>query len=248
MKTPIISSFDSIDLCQLSQTRLTNRMDEKFLIPIDWLPSLLQAVSTDYFMLEVNQQRLLNYHTLYFDTPDNQLYLSHHNGKLNRFKIRKRSYTETASRYLEVKQKTNKGRTIKKRIPSHSELHQLSLEEKAFLRELIPLAPDLLEAKTANRFQRITLICKNMTERCTIDLNLQFENHRNQVDHDAVAIIEIKHRQHIRSSKLFHQLAQQGINSTSFSKYCIGRVLTEPLLKANAFKPKIKQLSKLIQN
>ena len=44
------------------------------------------------------------------------LYHDHHNGKLNRYKVRRRRYIDTDTEFLEVKLKNNKKRTIKSRI------------------------------------------------------------------------------------------------------------------------------------
>ncbi len=61
-------------------------------------------------------KRLNHYRTLYFDTPDFELYLLHVNGRADRYKVRSREYTDTHLSYLEVKHRTPKDRTIKERL------------------------------------------------------------------------------------------------------------------------------------
>ena len=45
-----------------------------------------------------------------------KFYNDHHNQRVNRHKIRFREYVDSGLIYLEVKCKTNKGKTVKKRL------------------------------------------------------------------------------------------------------------------------------------
>ena len=71
--------------------------------------------------------------TLYFDTPDRQMYAEHQRGRKNRQKIRVRRYESSGVSFLEVKRKNNKGRTDKKRmeiadrVPQPSEYSELQV-------------------------------------------------------------------------------------------------------------------------
>ena len=56
-----------------------------------------------------------DYKSLYYDTEDWKFYLDHHNGRVNRNKIRFREYVGSKLTFLEIKLKNNKGKTIKKR-------------------------------------------------------------------------------------------------------------------------------------
>lgn len=247
MNAKLASRFDAIDLNDLDQVQLMERTDRKFLVPAKKLPAILQTISADYYILEINNKRLLQYHTHYFDTADDQLYRNHHNGKLNRYKVRKRTYIDTQTSFLEVKFKNNKGRTIKRRIETTEEI-ELTEKEKDFLRHAFPIAPEKLQPTSINEFQRMTFADKQFTERCTIDFNLQFKSKEATVKHDEFAIVELKQDRYSRTSKLQQCLLENRIKSTGFSKYCIGRVLAETNLKKNTFKPKIRSLNKLIQN
>ena len=103
-------------LDSLKNAVLMNRVDSKFLLPSALAADLLANMSEEYSVLEINGLRAFNYRTTYYDTPQLAHYLAHHNGRLNRFKIRKRTYVESASSYLEVKFKDNRGRTTKTRM------------------------------------------------------------------------------------------------------------------------------------
>ncbi len=68
----------------MNAVRLMDRTDSKFVLPIGRLSVLLAGTSTDYRVLEIAGKRLMTYKTLYYDTPDLQLYHRHHAGHLNR--------------------------------------------------------------------------------------------------------------------------------------------------------------------
>lgn len=115
MKTKFL---DTIQLEEMEQVKLMNRTDTKYWFHFKHLQELLQEIKNDYFVLEINQKSELPYSTTYYDTLNNSMFLEHHNGKLNRYKVRRRSYVSSEICFLEMKFKNNKGRTIKKRISS----------------------------------------------------------------------------------------------------------------------------------
>ena len=95
----------------MDSVSLMKRVDTKFIIHIEQLPQLLDIVYNDYRVLEINQNRVMTYKSNYFDTPNSNLYLLHHNGKSSRVKVRIRNYVESNLFFLEVKQKSNRGNT-----------------------------------------------------------------------------------------------------------------------------------------
>ena len=73
-------------------------------------------LSNHYQVLEINNMRILPYSTTYLDTSDYLFYYQHVRGEFERYKLRYRKYEATNESFLEIKKKTNKGRTIKWRI------------------------------------------------------------------------------------------------------------------------------------
>ncbi|MFW6222093.1 MAG: VTC domain-containing protein [Bacteroidota bacterium] len=110
-----LESFTSIELEKLNSVALLNRFDSKYVLPINRLPAFIKLLSSSYNILKIDEARTFDYSTLYYDTPDNQMYYNHVRGKLNRFKVRRRKYNTTGESFLEVKFKNNKSRTIKHR-------------------------------------------------------------------------------------------------------------------------------------
>lgn len=239
----ILESFDSVSLKELECVSLLDRMDSKFVFAAHLLPEILQQAKGKYRVLTIENETVFTYRSLYFDTCDNKLYLDHHNGKSNRFKVRFRTYVNTGTSYLEIKFKTKNGRTLKKRIKKENIETVLSEESKKFINENIPIGPESLEPKIYSTFLRITLVNYSLTERVTIDFSLAFENESQSTNLHNIAIAEVKHI--VNDSDFIEILKTQGIESVSMSKYCIGRILTGEKIKYNRFKPQLMLVNKI---
>lgn len=246
--TPLLSSFDSISLAEMDKVKLMNRVDAKYIINNSQLPGLLKKALCHYRVVEIGSKRLIPYSTIYFDTDDTEMYLMHHNGKLNRFKIRMRSYVDSEISFLEIKTKNNKGRTTKNRIRIPNEqFESMTLEEKEqiFLKEMnIKSFP--LEAQIQNEFRRITLVDKELTERITLDTYLSFQNLSTKQSETVEDLVIIEIKQDGDGKSHFRQyLNEIRINSGSMSKYCLGMMLVNPDLKSNGFKNKLRKINKV---
>ena len=243
MKT---SGFIPIQLEQMNQVQLMNRTDQKFWFHSDHLKDLLLAVSDEYYMLNVNGEYEIPYSTTYYDTWNNAMYISHHNGKLNRYKIRRRSYLSSGISFLEIKKKNNKGRTIKKRIPGEYPRESFTTEESEFIYTHTPFLCEELIPSLTNGFSRMTLVNKNFMERCTIDMGLTYDWKDRRIQFENLAIIEVKREGKLLTSPMVAALKYGRIKPSGFSKYCMGRSVTDPGLKKNAFKKKIRRIEKTI--
>jgi len=238
--------FEKISLEKIERVKLMKRHDKKYWFLVHEIQDVLNYVSDQYFALSIDNNEVLPYSTTYFDTKDNKMYLDHHNGKLNRYKVRKRTYVSSCTSFLEIKFKSNRGRTIKNRILIDSHKSNFSIPEETFLNGSLPYNTNELEPTLQNRFNRVTLVNRNMKERCTIDLNLQFENGSKTIYLDDIVIVEIKTEGITSNSPLIRALRDMRIKPSGFSKYCVGRTLTDDNLKNNSFKAKIRNIEKLL--
>src|SRR5215207_10925981 len=84
----IARRFDSLPLNPAEENSSVSRMDRKFLVRTDKVPTLLAQVEGDYQGLDVGSVRLCRYVTTYFDTSDLSFYHAHHAGRLPRMKLR----------------------------------------------------------------------------------------------------------------------------------------------------------------
>ena len=294
----------TLDLDRIAAVRLMNRVDTKYLVDERRCMELLERAADQYYVQIIDDCRACRYATLYYDTPQWDMYHLHHNRRLTRQKIRTRTYVETGVTYLEVKNKSNKGRTHKRRMALDRSLFAAAATDTAaadFLRREARYAPETLSPSLATRFVRVTLVNHAMTERLTIDFDLHFDNVRaagggnkdmngcgnmdinscvdmdmnSCVDMDMngrgdngmtgmdncfrpaaeashghtaslgrLVVIELK-QDALAPSPMKQILAQLRVKPFKLSKYCIGEALTNPLVKHNRFKAKIRAIGKM---
>ena len=253
----IARQFEPITLEQMSGIKLMNRTDTKFVTSEAKLLKLLELASSQYLIQETDGLRIAPYGTVYFDTEACEMYAAHHNGHLNRQKVRIRSYIASGLHFLEVKTKDNHRRTSKKRItmPTDDRTQWLHIvndnqgETADFLHKRLRYDNRTLLPRLENSFRRITLVNKARTERLTIDSALKFYNldNKHNIDLDGIAIIELK-RDGLMPSPVLELLRQLRITPSGFSKYCMGMALTDPELKQNRFKERLHNLTRIAAN
>ncbi len=240
----LLARYRPISLLEMDSATLLNRVEKKFVMHLSKIESVLTLAFQDYRVLEIDNTRLLEYSTEYYDTKDNAMYLAHHNGKQNRFKVRKREYLISGEQFLEVKRRLHNGRIQKKRVELDGEKYNEN-SSQMFIENATPYKMDGLEKKLVNAFHRITLVNELKNERITIDLGLRFNNPDTSIDLPAIAIIEVKQEKAGSQAGFELILRNLGIHSFSVSKYCIGRALLEPTLKASLFQNKLRYITKL---
>ncbi len=244
----ILEKYNPVSLEEIDEVKLMSRIDRKYWFHSSKLIKLLEKALPYYDILEINGQRLMGYQTTYFDTPEDTMYLKHHNRKLNRHKVRQRTYVSTDSSFLEIKFKTNKKRTIKERISSDFEPNEFVQEEIKFIGKKTPFNGEELQPKLNNKFKRITLIHKEKLDRCTIDISPVFWNENGKTSVDYLVIFELKRGRSLKSSPMVSLIRELKIRQRGLSKYCTGRAILDPDLKQNMFKPRLRFLSKEIFN
>ncbi|MBL0342143.1 MAG: VTC domain-containing protein [Bacteroidetes bacterium] len=110
-----LKAFKPIGLVELDKVALLDRMDTKYVFTIEQLPMFLDRLKDTYCVLEINNNSMFHYESLYFDTDAFYLFNQHFVG-LNRYKVRFRKYVESNQSFFEIKFKNNKSRTVKTRI------------------------------------------------------------------------------------------------------------------------------------
>lgn len=240
-----LDRFAPITLEEMDAVKLMNRVDTKYLTTLDRLSELLDMAQDDYMVQQIGGESNLPYYTMYLDTADRQMYADHHRGKTDRKKVRIRRYDSTRLSFLEIKSKNNKGRTKKRRVTCNAD--EIG-KYRDFIAEYTPYAPSTLQSCIENRFNRITLVNNSKTERLTIDTCLRFHNlcDGNCAMLADLVIIELKRSNSILSPATM-MLNRLHIRPRGFSKYCIGMSITDPLLKQNRFKPKLRFLQRNVR-
>ena len=239
-----IAEFVPISLQEMDGVELMNRTDTKFVVSLEQLLSILQEVKHTYRILEIDGVRFSRYETLYYDTDDFLFYNRHHNGKRNRWKIRKRSYLESSVSFLELKFKSKRGRTQKQRTAIPDISQALNIDEESFIGLKSGLDLNLIP-QLKNGFTRITLVEPSLPERITIDLELSFEWNEIVKMLKQIVIVEVKQENRNRLSPFVQALKKRHVREISLSKYCIGVAMLVPFVKRNNFKEKLIKLNKL---
>lgn len=242
-----LQDFLPISLSDMDSVHLLNRVDCKYALHISQLPGLLCRLAAHYQVLEIDHRRFFRYSTAYFDTPDLLLYQAHHNGRSNRIKVRCRQYLDTGQCFFEIKQKLPGNRTHKLRYELDAPLTALDEKASTTVRQQFQRQPlNDLALSLYNTFSRTTLVNPHLGERCTIDLNINFQSPDGRTATAAdLVVVEIKQAHTNPLSPMIQALRKESIFPCSFSKYIYGLMHTRPALKHNAFKPLLHRLEKI---
>lgn len=241
----IVERFESVSLAAMDGVKLLDRFDTKFTFRTDQLTGILEEMVPHYRILQVGDARSHRYETLYFDTNNLALYSRHHSGKFARQKVRYRKYLDSQLCFFEVKTKTNKGRTLKKRIRRADFQEVIEGESEVLLRTETPFcAPDFHPALQVD-FTRLTFVGKHSPERLTIDLNLSYGAEGKSLHLPKLVIAEVKRDRSSSVSVFTEAMRRHRIWAGSMSKYCFGVANLYPLVKRNLFQERLRQIQKL---
>jgi hypothetical protein len=244
-----VERFDPISLPQLeSHAALQMRVDRKYIVSYETLEQLFDRLGDDYLALEIGGERLQQYDSVYFDTPELSGYRHHMQGRRKRFKCRTRLYGETVC-FFDVKMKGKRGETVKRRLPLSPWAHgSLTSEATAFLkRELLheygAAAPANLVPTLHTSFARLALAHSHRPERMTLDFGIVFDriasgdSYRMLPGH---VLIEAKSgSQPGAVDRLLPRLGARPL--TMCSKYCLGVALANPGLPTNPYRPLLRR-------
>ena len=200
-----IHGFKKITLEEMNAVSLMKRTDTKYIVNVNFLAPILEDLQKEYQVLEIDNRRIMNYSSVYFDTPEFKFYFDHHNGKVNRTKIRQRKYVDSELTFLEIKQKNGKGETNKSRIKIPDFELDLSIKSKEFISEVTGQKFDL-QPSLWNHFKRITLVNLKDNERVTIDLHLTYSIDDVEKSYENIVVIEVKQHKFDRKSMIVKTL------------------------------------------
>ncbi|MFO7869405.1 MAG: polyphosphate polymerase domain-containing protein [Bacteroidales bacterium] len=243
--THIVSEIKPISLDEMDSVKLLNRTDTKFVFAAHKLPSILEYVKNDYAVLHVDGNPFQKYETIYYDTPDKKMYHIHQAGKVNRYKVRHRTYLSSGIAFLEIKFKNNKKVTFKKRIPY--DISQGLKPAQDFLQTHSPFSWYELNPASIVSYTRITLVDLKQGERITIDSDLSITNAQthNCADFSHVCIIELKREKGKSNTSMAKALRKNRVFQKSMSKYAIGTAASHNDVRLNRFKKKLRYIEKL---
>ena len=244
----ITEAFGTIGLDDLAgEAGLLERMDAKYVVPLDVLAALVDALHDTHRLLCVDGRTRFSYRSTYFDSPDLASFREHVQGRRRRFKCRARLYVDTGVHAFEVKLKGARGRTLKRRLacdplgdgllgdPARGFLHRCLHEEYGRLLEA-PLVPALIV-----EYERTTFAAPERRERVTCDLGLRFRAPGGATGRirEGFAVVESKSLHGAGTAdRVLRALGARPVSECS--KYCLGVGLTRPGARANRLKPLLR--------
>jgi len=236
-----------IGLAELvERAALQTRIDRKYLLPLAAAEQVVAGLAGSARVLQIGGRRDFGYSSLYFDTPELTSYHLAARGRRRRFKVRRRTYTDTGQSYLEVKTRGGRGSTVKERTPD-DDGRTLALDavRREFVDEVLGRAgvPALARELTpvlATGYQRTTLHLPAEDgapdSRVTVDTGLSWTvpgGPRLQLP--GLAIVETKAGS--TPSAADRWLWQHGHRPTRVSKYGTGLAALRGSLPANKWHP-----------
>ncbi|MBI5540407.1 MAG: polyphosphate polymerase domain-containing protein [Bacteroidia bacterium] len=251
----ILSLFEPITLEEMDSVKLMERTDTKYVFPIAELSGILEGMTSQYRILDINNVRVQRYESLYYDTKDFLLYNKHLIGKPDRYKIRFRRYLDSSGlTFLEVKHKNNKKTTSKKRTKMLDIESGINDKAREFVTKNTPYSPDIFSPSIWVNYSRMTFVNKFSQERLTIDTNLVYKKagclEEISVEFPQMVIAEAKREKAATVSQFVRLVRKAGVREGSISKYCFGIYNLINEVPKNNLKPKVRFVCKMakIQN
>lgn len=243
-----LAGFEPVSLDELNaEAELLTRLDRKYLIPAQAASEMLSQLR-GVRVLEMHGRREFAYDSVYFDTPDRLSYRLTAQRRRRRFKLRTRSYLDSGATFLEVKTKSGRGSTVKRRIPYEPAARARLIDAGSrFAAELLTAEghdPDLiaqLSPSLVSTYRRSTLLLPDGS-RATLDTQLRFANPRALTDTpsggdirelrlDDYVIVESKSTG--QPSALDRELWRAGHRPSGISKFGTGTAAIHPDLPSN---------------
>jgi hypothetical protein len=241
--------FASLSLADLNaKAEMLTRLDNKYVVPMEVLDGLAPTLGRHFDILEIDGKRSFGYQTQYFDTPQMCSFRHHVQGRRRRSKVRTRHYLDADICFVEVKLKSLRKVTVKKRL-AHDPAALDTLNEDALQfvdnahlagygrGALAPYAPVM-----QMQYARMTLVARAGGERLTIDRGLRFWNDTAAEDISPdMVVLETK-------SAFGRGIADTILRGAghhpigSCSKYCVGLAALGMVPRFNKFLPAFRRL------
>lgn len=214
---------------------LQSRVDRKYLVTPDRFDAFIDACGDHLRVLEIDGLRDFRYESVYFDTPDLAAYHRSATGRRSKFKVRTRTYVDSAACMLEVKTEGGRGQTVKDRMPYPLDRREvLDDDADAFVTDRVragAVAGDLAPV-LRTRYARMTLVDPAAGTRVTCDARLVCTEPGGRTARmDTHVLIETKSLGGATAAD--RVLWSMGERPTPISKYCVGLAMVRPHLPAH---------------
>ena len=249
LRDDLVDRLEPISLDALNgASAMLERRDHKYVVPSAIVAAAGPDLANHFDVLEIDGRRAFTYETVYFDDAQRNSYFDHHQGRRQRMKVRIRRYVESQLCFVEIKLKSRRGVTVKKRLPHdparYGELDDTALDyirqchENAYGRPF----DESLSPTIEMRYRRVTLAARRGGERLTIDGDLEFIGRSRRAGMDGrLCIIETKSAQGNGIGDRI--LRAHGHRPTrGCSKYCVGMAALEEVDRHNRFLQALRRI------
>jgi hypothetical protein len=237
----VLGRFSDVSKALLASRALLQRVDRKYTIAAHHVEPILARLGDAYGVLRAGNSVAARYRTIYFDTPELDLYHAHRRGRAERYKVRIRHHLDREMSFVEVKHRNALGRSIKSVLPKPCGVSTLDEEAQAFIERHCPIPVRRLAPRVWITYRRITLVGYELDERITIDCNLEYGDGCKSERWPAAAIAEVKQARRANDTPSIRALRGIRVRERSISKYCVAttRLSGAP---GNSFKPALRAL------
>lgn len=232
----VVELLPTVELGELvERAALQTRVDRKYLLTPDAAARALDRLAATEAprVLCVRGRRDSGYHSVYLDTPDLAGYHLAAHGRRRRFKVRRRTYTETGETWLELKTRGPRGATVKQRSLDGDRDFLDAAFCAAGLPDLrgVPLVPVL-----STTYRRTTLLLPRTDSRLTLDAGLRWATPAGaELDLPDRVVVETKSG--AQPSAADRLLWRSGCRPARISKFGTGLAALHPTLPANRWHP-----------
>ncbi|MCT4592055.1 MAG: VTC domain-containing protein [Candidatus Gracilibacteria bacterium] len=239
MKSLQIKNLKKINLKELvkNDSFFSARKEYKFIIQKKHMLDVLNFLRDDFCFVVADDDSLTSaYESVYLDTEDYLFFNLHRVGKLKRIKIRTRLYKGGfGDQFIECKKKLSSLKVEKYRYKIEGDqILDPDLFEGELLKHGLKFA-DLKKETTVN-YNRINLISNDLSEKVTLDFDLNAQNQNGEVSFlGNYFILEVKSRSFPKKIAKFLKTNYR-VQENGFSKYCIALCLLNKDLKKAKWK------------
>ena len=254
--TTALASLPPVGLAELDErAALRTRVDRKYVVPLAQVRALVETLAPVARVLEVDGRRAFDYESVYFDTPGLTCYTLAARRRPTRFKVRTRTYVDSGARFLEVKTRDRRGRTVKHRCPYEADPTTMTVDGRGFADSVLDAAgirtdgPATLLPTLVTRYRRSTLLLTGEGSRLTIDTGLTCLEHapphrgpgrsRPAAGLVGSAVVETKTVGHAGAAD--RALWALGHRPLRLSKYASGLAALRPDLPATPWTPVLRR-------
>ena len=237
MSATLSTALPPISLEELVATAaLLTRVDRKYALDRRDADAVLTELDPSTRVLEIDGQRSSAYESVYFDSPDLLSYRMAALARRRRFKLRTRSYLDSAEAWLELKTRGARSTTVKDRMPydiDHRD--ELTAAARSYADEALDglgLDVPVLRPTLVTRYDRTTLFVPSSHSRATVDTDLEWEDeHGTVLRRPDLVIVETKSG--ARTSEVDRLLWRHGHRPVTISKFGTGLAAMRADLPSN---------------